>query len=157
MSCDDTDDDMVYTNTQPTPAEKPTYAVGELVWGQVEFFSPWPAIIIPCNEENPNPETRMVEWYSQNMSSQVALQALKPFAAFTQNFCSKSCAILITYREAIFLSLQEAALRCKKQFSAQLGDRDELLKQMLDWAFGGFKPEGPDGLKPTAATNCMNM
>lgn len=52
---------------------------------------------------------------------------------------------------------QEAAVRCEKQFSAGLEDRDELLKQMLDWAFGGFQPTGPDGLKPKAATNGRNM
>ena len=59
----------------------------------------------------------------------------------------------------MFMSVcyQEAALRCKKQFSALEEDRDDLLKQMLDWAFGGFKPTGPDGLKPTADTNGTNI
>lgn len=52
---------------------------------------------------------------------------------------------------------QEAAARCEKRFSASLEDRDELLKQMLDWAFGGFQPTGPDRLKPKAATNGRNM
>lgn len=40
--------------------------------------------------------------------------------------------------------LQEAAVQCRKQLSLWLGDREELLKQLLDWAFGGFKPAGPD-------------
>uniref|UniRef100_A0A3Q3LFV1 DNA (cytosine-5-)-methyltransferase n=1 Tax=Mastacembelus armatus TaxID=205130 RepID=A0A3Q3LFV1_9TELE len=52
---------------------------------------------------------------------------------------------------------QEAALRCKKQFSACLEDKDELLKQMLDWAFGGFQPTGPDGFKPTTSINVDNF
>lgn len=52
---------------------------------------------------------------------------------------------------------QEAALRCQKQFSACLEDRDDLLKQLLDWALGGFQPTGPEGLKPTAALNGMSM
>uniref|UniRef100_A0A8C3G0D2 DNA (cytosine-5-)-methyltransferase n=1 Tax=Cyclopterus lumpus TaxID=8103 RepID=A0A8C3G0D2_CYCLU len=116
--------------------------MGELVWGEVQGFSPWPAIIIPCSGETQLQESRMVQWYGQNMSSQVSLQALKPFAAFAQHFCSNSLAILVTYREALFLSLQEAALRCKKHFSECVGDRDELLKQMLDWAIGGFQPMG---------------
>uniref|UniRef100_A0A8C9YXQ8 DNA (cytosine-5-)-methyltransferase n=1 Tax=Sander lucioperca TaxID=283035 RepID=A0A8C9YXQ8_SANLU len=130
--------------------------MGELVWGQPEGFSLWPAIIIPFREEIQHPKSRMVEWYGQNMSSQVS-HALKPLAAFAQHFCSNSFAILVTYREAIFLCLQEAALRCKKPFSACVEDRDELLKQMLDWAFGGFQPTGPDGLKPTAKKkNCLS-
>uniref|UniRef100_A0AAQ4S0E1 DNA (cytosine-5-)-methyltransferase n=1 Tax=Gasterosteus aculeatus aculeatus TaxID=481459 RepID=A0AAQ4S0E1_GASAC len=124
------------------------HVIGELVWGQVDGFSPWPAII-RCSGGEQLPDTGMVEWYGQNMSSQVSLKALKPFAAFAQHFCSNSFAILITYREALFTSLQEAALRCKKDFSEFVGDRDELLKHMLDWALGGFQPTGPDGLKPT--------
>ncbi|XP_044066139.1 uncharacterized protein LOC122882624 isoform X5 [Siniperca chuatsi] len=171
---DDDDDCMVSTSTAPDSAElliKSTDATGELVWGQVEGFSLWPAIIVPCRGEVQLPGKRMVEWYGQRMSSWIPLfvlyqmstqflyrslvcmKALKPFAAFAQHFSANSFAILVTYREAIFLSLQEAALRCKKQFSASLEDRDELLKQMLDWAFGGFQPTGPDGLKPGAATN----
>ncbi|XP_068588994.1 uncharacterized protein [Cebidichthys violaceus] len=154
--CDDDDDDddddcMISTSTPPSAVEL-LDLMGELVWGQVEGFSPWPAIIIPCKEGNQVPESRVVEWYGQNMSSQVRLQALKPFTAFARHFCSNSFAILVTYREAIFLALQEAALRCKKDFSECVGDRDELLKQMLDWAFGGFQPTGPEGLKPTAVT-----
>uniref|UniRef100_A0AAQ4PEG2 DNA (cytosine-5-)-methyltransferase n=1 Tax=Gasterosteus aculeatus aculeatus TaxID=481459 RepID=A0AAQ4PEG2_GASAC len=131
------------------------HVIGELVWGQVDGFSPWPAII-RCSGGEQLPDTGMVEWYGQNMSSQVSLKALKPFAAFAQHFCSNSFAILITYREALFTSLQEAALRCKKDFSEFVGDRDELLKHMLDWALGGFQPTGPDGLKPTDVPNGTN-
>ncbi|KAK9515250.1 hypothetical protein VZT92_025911 [Zoarces viviparus] len=154
--CDDDDDNddrcVISTNRPPNYVEL-LDVTGELVWGQVEGFSPWPAVIIPCREGIQLTECRMVEWYGQNMSSQVSIHDLKPFAAFTQHFCSNSFAILVTYREALFLSLQEAALRCKKDFSECVGDRDELLKQMLDWAFGGFQPTGSDKLKPTAATN----
>nr|XP_020464858.1 uncharacterized protein LOC109965298 [Monopterus albus] len=145
----DDDDDMVLIST---PA-KAAGLLGELVWGKLEGFSPWPGIIMHCKEEHLLPGERMVEWYGQNMSSQVNLQTLKPFTAFGQYFCAKSFAILATYREAIFLSLQAAAFRCKKQFSALFEDGDELLKQMLDWAFGGFQPTGPGGLKPTTSIN----
>lgn len=44
--------------------------------------------------------------------------------------------------------LQDAALQCRKQLSVWLEDREELLKQLLDWAFGGFKPVGPDRVPP---------
>lgn len=44
---------------------------GELVWGMVDGFSVWPAIIISCREDNLLPGKRMVGWYGQGMSSQV--------------------------------------------------------------------------------------
>uniref|UniRef100_A0A665W3F3 DNA (cytosine-5-)-methyltransferase n=1 Tax=Echeneis naucrates TaxID=173247 RepID=A0A665W3F3_ECHNA len=136
---------------------------GELVWGNVEGFPPWPG----------------------------SLHDLTSFAAFDQLFCSKSFATVANYKEAILLALevslgsflqiliswsvgyleedqrktqllcrcscvltflfnhQEAALRCKKHFPVNPDDTDELQKQMLDWALGGFQPTGTDGFKPT--------
>ncbi|XP_034091018.1 uncharacterized protein LOC117558748 isoform X2 [Gymnodraco acuticeps] len=150
---DDEDSDcMILTRTPPKTADL-TDVMGELVWGLVEGFASWPAVIVPSKEEKQDPEWRMVSWYGQNMSSTMKFQALKPFASFAQHFSSNSFAILDTYRESIFLSLKEAALRCKKPFAASDEDRDELLKQMLDWALGGFLPSGPGGLKATAASN----
>ncbi|KAM7405335.1 hypothetical protein PAMP_012604 [Pampus punctatissimus] len=150
---DDNDDDgnMVLTVT-PTNSAGLQDAVGELVWGQVQGSATWPGITITCRGESPVPGKRMVEWYGRRMSSQISEQALKPFAAFNQVFCKKSFSYLESYREAIFLSLQEAALRCRKNFSAYPEDKDVVLK-MLDWAFGGFKPTGPDGFKPMASIN----
>ncbi|XP_073327210.1 uncharacterized protein [Pagrus major] len=147
------DEDAPTDSTSTAPTSALLGALGELVWGQVEGFSPWPGIIVPCSGEDKFPGKRMVEWYGQRVSSQVSLKALKPFTAFTQHFCSKSFAILITYREAIFLSLQEAAVRCEKQFSASLEEKDDLLKQLLNWALGGFKPTGPNALKPSDYSN----
>lgn len=46
------------------------------------------------------------------------------------------------------LCLQDAAVQCKKQLSPWLEDREELLKQLLDWAFGGFQALGPDKVPP---------
>ncbi|KAM4736751.1 uncharacterized protein FYW61_004416 [Anableps anableps] len=125
-------------------------SIGELVWGQIDSFSPWPGIVVPFKGQTQLPQKRMVEWYGQRMCSQVGVESLKPFAAFSQYFCANSFATLVTYREAVFSSLQEAALRCGKQFSPLLQDSEEILKQMLDWAFGGFQPSGPEGLKPKA-------
>ncbi|KAF3697374.1 DNA (cytosine-5)-methyltransferase 3B [Channa argus] len=147
---DDDDDDKDFVSTSTYPISEDLQGVnGEMVWGKVEGFSLWPAMIISCKEENLPPERRTVGWYGQTVSSQVSLQTLKPFAFFGNFFCANSFATLVTYREAIFLSLQEAAHRCKKQFSASLDNGEELLKQMLDWAFGGFQPTGPEGFKPT--------
>ncbi|XP_068452777.1 uncharacterized protein [Clinocottus analis] len=150
---DEEDNCVILTSTTPHSVEL-LDVMGELVWGQVDGFSPWPAVVISFRGETPrDAASRMVKWYGQNMSSQVTLQTLRPFAAFAQHFCSKSFAILVTYREAIFLSLQEAALRCKKHFSERVGDRDELLKRMLDWAIGGFQPMGLNQLQLAAVTN----
>ncbi|KAG7224387.1 hypothetical protein INR49_004729, partial [Caranx melampygus] len=119
---------------------------GELVWGEVESFAPWPAIIIHCDKQKLVQGKRLVEWYGQKTN----LTDLKPFTNFGQVFCANSFATLATYKEAIFLSLEEAALRCKKRFSGNPDDADDLLKKMLDWALRGFRPNGPDGLKPLA-------
>ncbi|XP_074537151.1 uncharacterized protein LOC141799020 isoform X2 [Halichoeres trimaculatus] len=128
-----------------------THVPGELVWAVVDGFAAWPAII--SSKDKQSPGKRTVWWYGQSMSSQVSVKDLKPFAAFSKHFCPNSFAVLVTYREAIFTSLQEAALRCQQQFSVDLMDREEQLKQMLDWAFGGFLPSGPDGFKPPGAQN----
>ncbi|XP_058499785.1 uncharacterized protein LOC131469012 isoform X2 [Solea solea] len=149
-SDDDGDNDaMVSTNEQCNSKN----AKGDLVWGKVEGFSLWPAITMISEGQTQPPQKTMVEWYGQKMFSQVDLQTLKPYASFAKFFCANSFATIHTYKEAIFLSLEEAALRCKKHFSTSPGDRDELLRQMLHWAFGGFLPTGSDGFKTTALIN----
>nr|XP_046252388.1 uncharacterized protein LOC124063104 [Scatophagus argus] len=147
------DDDSIVLTSRPTSSEELLGAIGELVWVEAEGFCPWPAVIVACTGEKQLPGKRMVECFGQRTHSQVSLQALKPFAAFAQHFSANSFAILIPYREALFLSLQEAALRCEKQFSECLGKRDALLEQLLDWALDGFQPMGPDRLRPAAAMN----
>ncbi|XP_071329252.1 uncharacterized protein [Trachinotus anak] len=153
LGSDDDDDDMASSSTVSSSAGVQGVK-GELVWGGgVEAFSPWPAIIIPCKEEKLFPGRRLVEWYGQRVCSQASLQDLSPFAAFSQHFCANSFATLATYKEAIFLSLEEAALRCKKHFSVHPEDKKELLKKMVDWALRGFRPTGPDRLKPLTSIN----
>lgn len=51
----------------------------------------------------------------------------------------------------IRLCLQDAAVQCKKQLAPWLEDKEELLKQLLDWAFGGFQPTGPDKVPAAVA------
>ncbi|XP_047196093.1 uncharacterized protein LOC118110598 [Hippoglossus stenolepis] len=152
-SDDDEDDDEEVSRSKPSESAGFLDSNRPLVWGMVEGFAPWPAIIASCGPEKLLPGKSMVEWLGQKMSSQVSLLTLKPFAAFGEYFCSSSFATLATYKEAIFLSLEEAALRCKKRFPAPPEDRTQLLMQMLDWAFAGFQPTGPDGFKPTASVN----
>ncbi|XP_053279901.1 uncharacterized protein LOC128441822 [Pleuronectes platessa] len=149
---DDEDEEEVSGSEPPKPAgfldsNRP------LVWGLVEGYDPWPAVLASCGSEELLPGTSTVEWLGQKMSSTVSLLTLKPFAAFGEYFCSSSFATHATYKEAIFLSLEEAALRCRKRFPAPPEDRDLLLIQMLDWAFAGFQPTGPDGFILTASVN----
>lgn len=42
-------------------------------------------------------------------------------------------------------------------FSPEADSLDELFRVMLDWAFGGFKPSGPDGLRPQSEYNGMQQ
>uniref|UniRef100_A0A3P8U5D1 DNA (cytosine-5-)-methyltransferase n=1 Tax=Amphiprion percula TaxID=161767 RepID=A0A3P8U5D1_AMPPE len=130
---------------------------GELVWVQVDRFPPWPGVIVPDRGNTQHPSYRMVQWFGREMPSWENLKVLKPFAAFDQHFSVSSFSVVASYKNAVSLALQEAALRCKKKFSAHPEDKDEQLTQMLDWAFGGFRPSGPDGLKPTASLNGTNI
>ncbi|XP_075993278.1 DNA (cytosine-5)-methyltransferase 3B-like [Genypterus blacodes] len=127
--------------TEPRP--------GDLVWCQVEGFSVWPAIIRSCA----GPQGWRVEWYGHGMSSQIAAEDLQPFADFTQCFCARSYATLFSYKDAIFMSLQEAAQRCGKIFSEGSKGGGAQMKRMLDWAFSGFLPSGPDGFKQAPHEN----
>uniref|UniRef100_A0A3Q3LQB0 DNA (cytosine-5-)-methyltransferase n=1 Tax=Labrus bergylta TaxID=56723 RepID=A0A3Q3LQB0_9LABR len=102
--------------------------------GLVNGFSTWPAIIVASEEIQP-PGKRMVWWYGQSMSTQVSQinEHQDVNKAPAHNYNIDDC---------------EAALRCKKRFSVDVADKDEQLKHMMDWAFGGFLPVGPDGFKP---------
>ncbi|ROL53231.1 DNA (cytosine-5)-methyltransferase 3B [Anabarilius grahami] len=73
---------------------------------------------------------------------------LLPFFSFAKCFCSNSYATVKAYKDAIFNSLQVASRRSRMFFSPETDSTDELLRVMLDWAFGGFEPSGPDGLQP---------
>uniref|UniRef100_A0AAQ5Y038 DNA (cytosine-5-)-methyltransferase n=1 Tax=Amphiprion ocellaris TaxID=80972 RepID=A0AAQ5Y038_AMPOC len=95
---------------------------------------PWPGVIVPDRGNTQHPSYRMVQWFGREMPSWNCLQK------------RMKCSHIMYIRSAVH---QEAALRCKKKFSAHPEDKDEQLTQMLDWAFGGFRPSGPDGLKPT--------
>ncbi|KAK6303611.1 hypothetical protein J4Q44_G00260650 [Coregonus suidteri] len=177
IALDDSDDDVIWTETTPhkskddnalpmatsTP-EGPSktssclyedgkgYSVGDLVWGQVEGYSLWPGIVQPWKGRQAAKSIRKVEWFGDGMFSEINTQKLLQFGAFAQCFCANSFATLVTYRDAIFQSLQVAASRCRKVFSLGSDEREEHLRVMLDWAFGGFKPTGPDGFQPPHQT-----
>uniref|UniRef100_A0A672LAJ8 DNA (cytosine-5-)-methyltransferase n=1 Tax=Sinocyclocheilus grahami TaxID=75366 RepID=A0A672LAJ8_SINGR len=122
------------------------YAIGELVWGKVKGFSWWPGLVVVWKGRVLPVSMRRVEWFGDGMFSEVR-KGLLPFAAFAKCFCSKSYEGLPTYRNAIYQILELAAERCGKNFPP-LEKKGEEAKAMLDWAFGGFQPMGPDGFLP---------
>uniref|UniRef100_A0A8C7KGT0 DNA (cytosine-5-)-methyltransferase n=1 Tax=Oncorhynchus kisutch TaxID=8019 RepID=A0A8C7KGT0_ONCKI len=153
---DDSDDDVIWTETIQHRVQyifdEKGYNVGDLVWGPIRGFSLWPGTVQPWKGRQAAKSIRKVEWFGDGMLSEKNTRGLLPFGSFAQCFCTNSFATLVTYRDAIFQSLQVAASRCGKVFSLGSEKREEHLREMVDWAFGGFKPTGPDGFQPPLQT-----
>uniref|UniRef100_A0A8C7S7X2 DNA (cytosine-5-)-methyltransferase n=1 Tax=Oncorhynchus mykiss TaxID=8022 RepID=A0A8C7S7X2_ONCMY len=150
---DDSDDDVIWTETiQHKVHYIFGYNVGDLVWGQIEGFSLWPGTVQPWKGRQAANRIRKVEWFGAGMFSEINTRGLLPFGSFAQCFCANSFATLVTYRDAMFQSLQVAASRCRKVFSLGSEKQEEHLGEMVDWAFDGFKPSGPDGFQPPLQT-----
>ena len=59
--------------------------------------------------------------------------------------------------QILSLSRQKARIRAGKMFPSSPGDSlEDQLKPMLEWAHGGFKPTGVEGLKPNNKQPGMN-
>uniref|UniRef100_A0A672L7P5 DNA (cytosine-5-)-methyltransferase n=1 Tax=Sinocyclocheilus grahami TaxID=75366 RepID=A0A672L7P5_SINGR len=127
-----------------------SYAIGELVWGKVKGFSWWPGLVVVWKGRVLPVSMRRVEWFGDGMFSEIHTEGLLPFAAFAKCFCSKSYEGLPTYRNAIYQILEVQWIR---YLTVLLKTR-----AMLDWAFGGFQPMGPDGfLPPVGHSHCSVM
>ncbi|XP_051963958.1 uncharacterized protein LOC127630461 isoform X2 [Xyrauchen texanus] len=128
---------------------------GELVWGKVKGLSWWPGLVIAWKGRTVPMSMRCVEWFGDAMFSEIHTEGLLPFSAFALCFCSKSFEGLRTYKDAIYQVLELAGERCGKTFTSS-GRSSEDMKTMLDWAFGGFKPTGPDGFLPSTDSSSSN-
>uniref|UniRef100_A0A8C8I2T5 DNA (cytosine-5-)-methyltransferase n=1 Tax=Oncorhynchus tshawytscha TaxID=74940 RepID=A0A8C8I2T5_ONCTS len=129
------------------------FPTGELVWGKVKGFSWWPGLVVLWKSNKAPPVSkRRVEWFGDGMFSEIYTERLLPFAAFAKCFCKNSYSSLPTYKDAIYQVLELAGERCEKSFLAA-GNKQELLKLMLDWAHSGFLPTGPDGFNPPPPAN----
>uniref|UniRef100_A0A8C7S5J1 DNA (cytosine-5-)-methyltransferase n=1 Tax=Oncorhynchus mykiss TaxID=8022 RepID=A0A8C7S5J1_ONCMY len=104
------------------------YNVGDLVWGQIEGFSLWPGTVQPWKGRQAANRIRKVEWFGAGMFSEVRGE-----------------------KDIVFL-FSVAASRCRKVFSLGSEKQEEHLGEMVDWAFDGFKPSGPDGFQPPLQT-----
>uniref|UniRef100_A0A671VS90 DNA (cytosine-5-)-methyltransferase n=1 Tax=Sparus aurata TaxID=8175 RepID=A0A671VS90_SPAAU len=128
------------------------FLTGELVWGKVKGFSWWPGMVMSWKTKSSPPGMRRVEWFGDGMFSEIYTDGLQPFSAFTKCFCKNSFASLPVYKEGIFQILELAGERCAKSFAAAEGNKEKELKLMLDWAFEGFLPTGPEGFLPPDST-----
>uniref|UniRef100_A0A8C1YUV9 DNA (cytosine-5-)-methyltransferase n=1 Tax=Cyprinus carpio TaxID=7962 RepID=A0A8C1YUV9_CYPCA len=133
------------------------YTVGEMVWGPIEGFGLWPGLVQSWDSKKPCGSMRKVVFFGNKMQSEVQADDLLPFFSFAKCFCSNSFATVMVYKDAIFSSLQVASRRSRMFFSPETDSKDELLRVMLDWAFGGFEPLGPDGLQPQPESNSMQQ
>uniref|UniRef100_A0A673KIW6 DNA (cytosine-5-)-methyltransferase n=1 Tax=Sinocyclocheilus rhinocerous TaxID=307959 RepID=A0A673KIW6_9TELE len=134
------------------------YTVGEMVWGPIEGFGLWPGLVQSWDSKRPCGSMRKVIFFENRMLSEVQADDLLPFFSFAKCFCSNSFATVMAYKDAIFNSLQVASRRSRMFFSPETDSKDELLRVMLDWAFGGFEPLGPEGLQSQSGCNdkiCM--
>uniref|UniRef100_A0A673K8H3 DNA (cytosine-5-)-methyltransferase n=1 Tax=Sinocyclocheilus rhinocerous TaxID=307959 RepID=A0A673K8H3_9TELE len=129
------------------------YTVGEMVWGPIEGFGLWPGLVQSWDSKRPCGSMRKVIFFENRMLSEVQADDLLPFFSFAKCFCSNSFATVMAYKDAIFNSLQVASRRSRMFFSPETDSKDELLRVMLDWAFGGFEPLGPEGLQSQSGCN----
>ncbi|KAL1249796.1 hypothetical protein QQF64_020801 [Cirrhinus molitorella] len=157
------DDDIIWTekrkgiilhnNEKTNNPYQGSYTVGEMVWGPIEGFGLWPGLVQKWDSKKPCGSMRKVIFFGNRMLLEIQVDNLLPFFAFAKCFCSNSFATKATYKDAIFNSLQVASRRSRMFFSPETDSMDELLRVMLDWAFGGFRPSGPDGLQPHSEYN----
>uniref|UniRef100_A0A8C1VY19 DNA (cytosine-5-)-methyltransferase n=1 Tax=Cyprinus carpio TaxID=7962 RepID=A0A8C1VY19_CYPCA len=134
------------------------HAVGEMVWGPIEGFGLWPGLVQSWDSKRPCGSMRKVIFFGNRLLSEIQADDLLPFFSFAKCFCSNSFATVMAYKDAIFYSLQVRQILllvlCSSCANMQF---DELLRVMLDWAFGGFEPLGPEGLQPQSVCNGMQQ
>uniref|UniRef100_A0A3B5AH17 DNA (cytosine-5-)-methyltransferase n=1 Tax=Stegastes partitus TaxID=144197 RepID=A0A3B5AH17_9TELE len=129
------------------------FLTGELVWGKVQGFSWWPGMVMPWKTKSVPPGMRRVEWFGDGMFSEVSNTGLLPFSAFTKCFCKNSFASLPVYKEAIYQIIEVTRTFCAAPLFC---DKEKELKLMLDWAFEGFLPTGPEGFLPAGMGMFIN-
>ncbi|KAM9856149.1 DNA (cytosine-5-)-methyltransferase 3 beta, duplicate a [Aulostomus maculatus] len=167
--CVDKDGEVV-EEEETSPSSKPStrgrrkhayqdgkgFGTGELVWGKIKGFSWWPGMVRPWKTKSSPQGLRRVEWFGDGMFSEIYTEGLLPFRAFTKCFCKNSFASLPVYKDAIFEILELAGERCGKSFPETQGNKEKELKLMLNWAFEGFLPTGPEGFTPPDSVSQEN-
>ncbi|XP_007883124.1 DNA (cytosine-5)-methyltransferase 3B isoform X2 [Callorhinchus milii] len=128
------------------------FGLGELVWGKIKGFSWWPAIVVSWRVPGKRlaiSGMRWLQWFGDGKFSEVSTDKLVPLTAFSQYFHSSAYNKLVSYKRAVYQSLEIASTRSEMTFpSNERSTLEDSIKPMLDWAFGGFQPKGYEGLKP---------
>ncbi|XP_035302419.1 DNA (cytosine-5)-methyltransferase 3B isoform X5 [Cricetulus griseus] len=128
------------------------FGIGDLVWGKIKGFSWWPAMVVSwkaTSKRQAMPGMRWVQWFGDGKFSEVSADKLVALGLFSQHFNLATFNKLVSYRKAMYHTLERARVRAGKTFPSSPGDSlEDKLKPMLEWAHGGFKPTGIEGLKP---------
>uniref|UniRef100_A0A8C5JYG7 DNA (cytosine-5)-methyltransferase 3B n=1 Tax=Jaculus jaculus TaxID=51337 RepID=A0A8C5JYG7_JACJA len=145
-------------NAEGRDADSPEYqdgkefGIGDLVWGKIKGFSWWPAMVVSwkaTSKRQAMSGMRWVQWFGDGKFSEVSADKLVTLGLFSQHFNLASFNKLVSYRKAMYHTLEKARVRAGKTFPNSSGDSlEDQLKPMLEWARGGFKPSGVEGLKP---------
>ncbi|XP_063104590.1 DNA (cytosine-5)-methyltransferase 3B isoform X9 [Cavia porcellus] len=128
------------------------FGIGDLVWGKIKGFSWWPAMVVSwkaTSKRQAMAGMRWVQWFGDGKFSEVSADKLVALGLFSQHFNLATYNKLVSYRKAMYHALEKATVRAGKNFPSSPGDSlEDQLRPMLEWAHGGFKPTGVEGLKP---------
>ncbi|XP_029391613.1 DNA (cytosine-5)-methyltransferase 3B [Mus pahari] len=136
------------------------FGIGDLVWGKIKGFSWWPAMVVSWKDTSKRqamPGMRWVQWFGDGKFSEISADKLVALGLFSQHFNLATFNKLVSYRKAMYHTLEKARVRAGKTFPSSPGDSlEDQLKPMLEWAQGGFKPTGIEGLKPNNKQPVVN-
>uniref|UniRef100_A0A8D1B0M8 DNA (cytosine-5)-methyltransferase 3B n=2 Tax=Sus scrofa TaxID=9823 RepID=A0A8D1B0M8_PIG len=128
------------------------FGIGDLVWGKIKGFSWWPAMVVSwkaTSKRQAMAGMRWVQWFGDGKFSEIPADKLVALGLFSHHFNLATFNKLVSYRKAMYHALEKARIRAGKTFPSNPGDSmEDQLKPMLEWAHGGFKPTGVEGLKP---------
>ncbi|KAL4843899.1 hypothetical protein H8958_001801 [Nasalis larvatus] len=136
------------------------FGIGDLVWGKIKGFSWWLAMVVSwkaTSKRQAMSGMRWVQWFGDGKFSEVSAVKLVARGLFSQHFNVATFNKLVSYRKAMYHALEKARVRAGKTFPSSPGDSlEDQLKPMLEWAQGGFKPTGIEGLKPNNTQPVVN-
>ncbi|KAJ8794310.1 hypothetical protein J1605_003267 [Eschrichtius robustus] len=136
------------------------FGIGDLVWGKIKGFSWWPAMVVSwkaTSKRQAMSGMRWVQWFGDGKFSEIPADKLVALGLFSHHFNLATFNKLVSYRKAMYHALEKARIRAGKTFPSSPGDSlEDQLKPMLEWAHGGFKPTGIEGLKPNNRQPVVN-
>nr|ACO38648.1 DNA methyltransferase 3B [Sus scrofa] len=133
--------------------------IGDLVWAKIKRFSWWPMVVSwkATSKRQAMAGMRWVQWFGDGKFSEIPADKLVALGLFSHHFNLATFNKLVSYREAMYHALEKARIRAGKTFPSNPGDSmEDQLKPMLEWAHGGFKPTGVEGLKPNNTQPVVN-